>query len=82
MSTYLNRNSLVGCLFAAVLLSGLSSTVLAEENGSDHSTTVPATATDKPAMTANDSKLDHGAMDNSKMSHESMDHDQKTKKAD
>ncbi|SBW83981.1 hypothetical protein PVE_R1G6102 [Pseudomonas veronii 1YdBTEX2] len=33
-------------------------------------------------MTANDSKLDHGAMDNSKMSHESMDHDQKTKKAD
>lgn len=81
MSTYLNRNSLVGCLFAAVLLSGLSFTVLAEENGSDHSTTVPATATNKPA-TANDSKLDHGAMDHSQMSHESMDHDQKTKKAD
>ena len=81
MSTYLNRNSLVGCLFAAVLLSGLSSTVLAEENGSDHSTTVPVTATDKPA-TANDSKLDHGAMDHSQMSHESMDHDQKTKKTD
>ncbi|WLI01953.1 hypothetical protein [Pseudomonas simiae] len=80
MSTYLNRNSLVDCLFAAVLLR-LSSTVLAEENGSDHSTTVPATATDKPAA-ANDSKLDHGSMDHSKMSHESMDHDQKTKKAD
>ena len=81
MSTYLNRNSLVDCLFAAVLLSGLSSTVLAEENGSDHSTTVPATATDKPAA-ANDSKLDHGSMDHSKMSHESMDYDQNTKKAD
>jgi len=81
VNTYLNRNSLVGCLFAAVLLSGLSSTVLAEENGSDHSTTVPATAEDKPAA-ANDSKLDHGSMDHSKMSHESMDHDQKTKKAD
>jgi len=81
VSTYLNRNSLVGCLFAAVLLSGLSPTVLAKENGSDHSTTVPATATDKPAA-ANDSKLDHGSMDHSKMSHESMDHDQKTKKAD
>jgi len=71
----------VGCLFAAVLLGGLSSTVLAEENGSDHSTTVPATATDKPA-TADDSKLEHGAMDHSEKSHESMDHDQKTKKAD
>nr|ARO45489.1 Copper resistance protein B [Pseudomonas syringae pv. actinidiae] len=55
--------------------------MLAKENGSDHSTTVPATATDKPAA-ANDSKLDHGSMDHSKMSHESMDHDQKTKKAD
>ena len=81
MSTYLNRKSLVGCLFAVGLMGGLSSTVLAEENGSDHSTTVPVTATDKPA-TANDSKLDHGSMDHSKMSHESMDHDQKTKKAD
>ena len=81
MSTYLNRNSLVGCLFAAVLLSGLSSTVLAEENGSDHSTTVPATAADKPAA-ANDSKLDHGSMDHSKMSPESLDHAQKTKKED
>jgi hypothetical protein len=56
VSTYLNRKSLVGCLFAAGLLGGLSSMVLAEENGSDHSTTVPATATDKPA-TANDSKI-------------------------
>ena len=81
MSTYLNRNSLVGCLFAVGLLGGLPPMVLAQENGSDHSTNVPATATDKPA-TANDSKLDHGAMDHSQMSHESMDHDQKTKKAD
>ncbi|WP_178082676.1 MULTISPECIES: hypothetical protein [unclassified Pseudomonas] len=82
MSTYLNRKSLVGCLFAVGLLGGLSSTVLAGENGSDHSPTIPATATDKPATMANDSKPDHGSMDHSKMSHESMDHDQKTKKAD
>jgi len=49
VSTYLNRNSLVGCLFAVGLLGGLPPMVLAQENGSDHSTNVPATATDKPA---------------------------------
>ncbi|QGF91720.1 hypothetical protein GH769_00230 [Pseudomonas sp. CFSAN084952] len=82
MSTYLYRNSLVGCLFAAGLLGGLSSIVLAKENGSDHSTIAPAQTTDKPAITASNSMLDHGSMDHSKMSHESMDHDQKIKKED
>lgn len=76
MSTYLKRKSLVGCLFAVGLLGGLSSTVLAEEDSSDHLPATPAKATDKPATMTN------GSMDHGKMSHESMDHDQKTKKAD
>jgi hypothetical protein len=36
VSTYLNRKSLVGCLFAVGLMGGLSSVALAVEN-SDHS---------------------------------------------
>ena len=82
MSTYLNRKSLVGCLFAVGLMGGLSSVTLAVEDSSDHSPATPAKATSKPATTTNESKPDHGSMDHSKMSHESMDHDQKTKKAD
>lgn len=82
MSTYQNCKSLVGRLFAVSLLGGLSSMVLAGVSSSEHSTANPATLTDKPAITANESKPDYGSMDNSKMSHESMDHDQKTKKAD
>ncbi|MDQ3204901.1 MAG: hypothetical protein M3Q94_22430 [Pseudomonadota bacterium] len=81
MSTYLNRKSLVGCLFA-IGLGGLSSVALAVEDSSDYSPATPASATSKPATATNESKPDHGSIDHSKMSHESMDHDQKTKKAD
>lgn len=82
MSTYLNRKSLVGCLFAIGLMGGLSSVALAVEDSSDHSPATPAKATSKPATTITESKPDHGSMDHSKKRHESMDHDQKTKKAD
>lgn len=82
MSTSLNRKSLIGCLFAVGLMSGLSSVALAIEDSRDHSPATPAKATSRPATTTNESTPDHGSMDHSKMSHESMDHDQKTKKAD
>ena len=82
MSTYLNRKSLVGCLFAVGLIGGLSSVALAVEDSSVHSPATPAEPTSKPATATKESKPDHGSMDHSKMSHESMGHDQKTKKAD
>ena len=82
MSTYLNRKSLVGCLFAVGLMGGLSSVALAVEDSSVHSPATPAEATRKPPTATNESKPDHGSMDHSKMSHESMDHKKKTKKAD
>lgn len=82
MSTYLNSKSLVGGLFAIGLLGGLSSVVLAGDDCSDHSPTTPAKATNQPATSTTESKLDHGSMDHRNKRHESMDHDQKSKKAD
>ncbi|MHC8299250.1 hypothetical protein [Pseudomonas sp. ZS1P83] len=82
MSEYLNRKSLVGCLFAIGLLGGISSVALAGDDSSDLSPATPAKATNQPAPTATESKPDHGSMDHSKKRHESMDHDPKTKKAD
>ncbi|MFS9605031.1 hypothetical protein, partial [Klebsiella pneumoniae] len=69
MSTYLNRKSLVGCLFAVGLMGGLSSVALAVEDSSVHSPATPAEATSKPPTATNESKPDHGSMDHSKMSH-------------
>lgn len=82
MSTYLNRKSLVGRLFAIGLLGGLSSVALAGVDSRDHSAVSHAKATNQPATTATEFKPEHGSMDHGKKRHELMDHDQKTKEAD
>jgi len=76
MSTYLNRNSLVGCAFAIGLSGGVSPMLLAADvtGEMDPSMVMPSRKDSKPSTTpqAKPAKSKDSPMDHSKMDHGSM----------